>query len=806
MRCRGFVRILAVYIWESRLHAYNERYSPSSMSKHHIQSFAILSLTLLCAGCQTPQTPEPVTSTGSVALPQPKLVLDEKTLPSINDEGIILSHASNRREVLSFLGASLSDAETSYLEKNKFLLLPVDRTSLATTTRSVNFDGMLKAFDAIQGSGLVWERKPENAKFVNPDVVLHAYHRFFEQTLEQLEKTDLFETLSGFLDSMVEGSLELAKSGDVETKERGRWISAQLITAKILLGNSLGKPDFFPSPDDEAAWMESERSADSYENAAKMVPEMAKDLPLDMQQRIKDELKLVYEASAVEESPLFNQYKTDVSADYTQYTPRSHYTKSSVLRSYFRTMMYLGRNSYFLKEDIGVRDATLVTSLLDRKPASGATPRDSWNKIMDITGFYAGQSDDLTLKEWDAYVSETLKKTAGQSTASDTDTLGANISKLRLPKVLSDVIVNPDIADKTKDDLLRDTLAVRVFGQRFTFDAWVLNQLTAGDEMTKPKLPSTPSALFVNAALGGERAESHIPRFLKDTAQFTDEESDALIAKLSGLRDSLKKVREDEWFSSLGTAWTYVLSSLTNVFGKGYPAYMQSGPFADKQIETFLGSYAELKHDTLLYAKQSYAELGAGGPDEQTPPPVPKGFVEPNLPFWNRILQLVAKQKDLFTRLNLLTDTNAQYRLQQFEDTLAFYGSLAQKELAGTSLTEEEYERLRTTNIAYIADPIDMSVIPDEESGKTELIADIHTDAKKGQILYEATGRPYVMLALVGNESSPRLAIGLAYNHYEFTAPLGGNRLTDESWKNTVYNEPQNMPVKNFWYDSLLAK
>jgi hypothetical protein len=62
------------------------------------------------------------------------------------------------------------------------------------------------------------------------------------------------------------------------------------------------------------------------------------------------------------------------------------------------------------------------------------------------------------------------------------------------------------------------------------------------------------------------------------------------------------------------------------------------------------------------------------------------------------------------------------------------------------------------------------------------------------------------MLALVGNENSPRLVIGLAYNHYELTAPLGGNRLTDEAWKQTVYGAPQTLPAKNFWYDSLFAR
>jgi len=38
-----------------------------------------------------------------------------------------------------------------------------------------------------------------------------------------------------------------------------------------------------------------------------------------------------------------------------------------------------------------------------------------------------------------------------------------------------------------------------------------------------------------------------------------------------------------------------------------------------------LGSWTELKHDTILYAKQVMAEMGGGGP--QTPP---HGYVEPN--------------------------------------------------------------------------------------------------------------------------------------------------------------------------------
>lgn len=767
---------------------------------------------LLLAACSPSDGPATgsgsAVSAGMTRLPTPMFAANEATVPSIQEGTLSVASAINATEVQAFLGRTLKPAETAYLNANKFVLLPLQETKIMPSREKFNFDTMLNSFDVIQGDYADWLRKPENAKFVTPDIVLHGYHRYFELTLEELEKGDLRDALTSFLNDMVSGSLALAKNGDASAKERAPWIAAQMITAQILLENAqFQKPDYFPTPEEENAWIAGDDTADSYANAAKMIPAKVSALPADMQARIDAELKLIYAADTVADSPLYNQYKKDVKADYTQFTPRSHYAKSSKQRAYFRAMMFLGRNGYNLSQDIGLRDATIVTSLLDAKASDGTAPRAAWNEIMDITGFYAGQSDDLTVKEWEAYANDVLgKKPASKISDADVSTLGSKIASLRLPKILSDVVVNPNVLDKTKEDLLRDSLSVRVFGQRFTFDAWVLNQLTAGQEKSDVKLPSMPSALFVNAALGGKRAESHIPRFLKDSAAFSDAEANGLLGKLSTIRTSLTKVSPIDWFSSLGTAWTHVLASLTGTFGKGYPQYMQSDAFQDKQIQTFLGSYAELKHDTLLYAKQSYAELGAGGPEPVTPPPVPKGFVEPNLPFWNRLSQLIAMQGDLFDRYHVLTDTNAGTRLQNFASDVAFYASIAEKELGAKTVSDDEYELLRTKNLAYLADPFDGGQQPDEDSAKTELIADIHTDAVSGSILYEATARPYVMLALVGNEQSPRLVIGLAYNHYELTAPLGGNRLTDEDWKKTVYDAPQNLPAKNFWYDSLVAR
>ena len=47
-----------------------------------------------------------------------------------------------------------------------------------------------------------------------------------------------------------------------------------------------------------------------------------------------------------------------------------------------------------------------------------------------------------------------------------------------------------------------------------------------------------------------------------------------------------------------------------------YPAFMHNNAWTHKDLQTALGSWTELKHDTILYAKQVMAEMGGGGPEE----------------------------------------------------------------------------------------------------------------------------------------------------------------------------------------------
>ena len=721
------------------------------------------------------------------------------------EENVALSKISNYEAVKTKYGLTLTDSQEKSLDQNKFLLVDLNNTSFKSGD---NFDQMLTDFDKITG-GDIYNRKPEDTKLVTPDVVLQAYHRYFELTLEQLEKNELGKTLGDFIDSLHDNLATAVKNSSGDSKTHYQTLEAQIVLARVLFENkNAPKPDSFKTAEEETAYNTSDKTIDTATNAKTILAKYSADLTPELISAIETDIDQIYAASAVGSSPLFSQYTDNLQTDYTQYTPRSHYTETSSLRAYFRTMMYLGRSSYYLEKDAGIIDSNLLAKQFSVKSSNGTTPLESWNKIMTVTGFYAGQSDDLTYTEWQAYETKVLSSNTSDSDLSSSANvakLAQDLNQLRLPKIFSDVVVDENIASETKADLLRKSLSFKIFGQKFTFDAWILNDLTAGQEQTDVKLPSTPSALFVPAAMGDAQAKNYTEEFLQKDAGFSTTEVGAFLTKLAQKIADIAKIKKEEWFNSMGSAWLYALGSLTHSYGKNYPLYMQSAAFSDKQIQTFLGSYTELKHDTLLYAKQSYAERGGGG----EPPPIPpvvKGFVEPNMDFWNRFQELLSQTDQFFAKNDLMANSTSSARLQEFEKDVSFYSNIAKAELQSAPISDDDYEKLRTTSLTFMADPLDTSVTePDENSGKVALIADIHTDTVKQKILYEATGKPYLMLAVVANEQTPRVVASLVYNHYEYTGDLG-KRLTDQDWQKLVYDQPNSLPLKNFWYQSLLAK
>lgn len=218
-------------------------------------------------------------------------------------------------------------------------------------------------------------------------------------------------------------------------------------------------------------------------------------------------------------------------------------------------------------------------------------------------------------------------------------------------------------------------------------------------------------------------------------------------------------------------------------------------------MNIYSASWTELKHDTILYAKQVYAEMGGGGDGIDD-----RGYVEPNPDVYARLAALVDMTRDGLLSRGLLNVQDHE-SLNRMETLALSLQTISEKELAQVALTEEEYDLIRSYGgqlehfwLEALADGgIDHpSAIYENPAA---LAADVATDPS-GRVLQVATGHIYDIYAVVPVEGSLRIAKGGVYSHYEFAWPLE-ERLTDKKWQGILDTGAAPSPAP--WTESYLA-
>jgi hypothetical protein len=434
---------------------------------------------------------------------------------------------------------------------------------------------------------------------------MHAFHKYMENSLEYLEKTVLARKLRQFGQQLQSQAIAFRKISQGDLARHYEIIAAQMTVVLVILENArwpveMGETNGLPDPEEQ----KKPDQDDSLENALGLLKKYQANFSPETLGKVTAEIKYIYEmkdsTATQAKSPLFGHCDVFYNVDYTQFTPRSHYTKSSLLRAYFRAMMYLGKNYYNLQNSDGMIDALLLAHIMATPDIKGRRPLEDWQRLMEITIFYVGLSDDISYPEWRDFI----VKVAGGEKFTPGDALSPNLHK-KIEARLEEL--KPPVTALTRGEQVDiGKINFRIFGQRFTFDAWILSHLTAKAPTDTPPLPTTPSALFVPAAMGNPWARGFMPPFLRqEMPGISPAQMDMFDAKFQRVSGTLAKVDEAAWFSSIGWVWLKLLGTLNASYSGGYPLYMQSRLFPIKQLQTFLGSYTELKHDTLLYAKQS---------------------------------------------------------------------------------------------------------------------------------------------------------------------------------------------------------
>jgi hypothetical protein len=589
----------------------------------------------------------------------------------------------------------------------------------------------------------------EIPSFVTSDSILHAFHVLYDVALRRIEEQKFLNHVGNLSRHLVDVSLtQYTRLTDVRWKEAALRNMAYFAVAAKLHNSS---------------WQ----------------------VPVIVQQWVENVMTLIDDAQGFDKDWFMDQR-----LDFSQFIPRGHYTRSECLERYFRTMMWFGRVPFRLEPDDSWEtneqdiekgrnesaQAILMCLALEQPSlliADTTEPLRLWNELYDTTSFFVGTSDDLTPHEYLEIIDYVYENPLNYVEIYDEDKLTlfiATAMECRSPMIVSGFVADTQSINVTK--------GMRLMGQRFVPDSYMFSELT--HVQVENRL--MPKALDIMALLGSNRAWE----LLEDDRQTYENYS----VQVNFLNNTFGNLSKGDWTKNLYWLWLYSVKNLLHKPKGGYPSFMLTDQWVDKQLTTCLGTWTELRHDTILYAKQSYTMwYGA-----TLPPP---GYVEPVPEFFARMASLCRMLQRGLTSRNLLDDEIA-LKLQFFLDLILDLQTIAEKQLSRTTITEEEWDLLR-----YIGRSLSSIEGIDGEGGRAALVADVHTDTITSTVLEEATGNPMIIYVAVPNEEGePFLARGAMYSHYEFVMPMS-ERLSDEDWWDIM--DEGEMPDMASWMNSFVV-
>ena len=473
-------------------------------------------------------------------------------------------------------------------------------------------------------------------------------------------------------------------------------------------------------------------------------------------------------------STFMKDYK-NIQFGYSLFRPRGHYTRSEKLQRYFRGMMWLQTANFGLENKDEVLAAIMQTYALknDEKLVK------KYETLNNLITFLMGKPDNLTIMQ--------VKKEVEKLNMQMEDLLHNDQAITQLTAKLNE-IGNKQTRIRPKYEKTSHN-KINIMPQRYQPDAEVLQEMVDYDN--KPTLRATPKGLDFFAAMQVSAAEQILIEEGQKWKGFAP-----MLDKMKG------RMQQINWNETIVTQWMSTLRALCDRDPQlTLPYFMVTPEWNLKDLNAMLASWAELKHDAILYAKQpAGAECGGGGPPE----PVVKGYVEPNISFWKKAISLLDNTAHLLKEENMLTEKigNATERIRE---EAQFLLNVSEKELAGKELTDEEYDQLQYIGAAFENISLDLVREKDQylmgwsdvqgADKKVALVADVYTanadNNPEKSILFEAVGDADEIYVVVEIGGYLYLTRGAVLSYREFIQPIDEPRLTDEEWQEQLEKNPR---------------
>lgn len=487
-------------------------------------------------------------------------------------------------------------------------------------------------------------------------------------------------------------------------------------------------------------------------------------------------------------SPISIQY------DFTQFTVRGHYLGVPSLERYFRTLMWYGRFPIFIPREDEVYnwsaphvDDVAMVYMLDIL-RSDPESFDKWMLLYNVTGALVGESDSINPLSLEA----ALHNVFGEAEQYlDLVIVEEGLRDLReelTRPIYAQRILSQALIASAPVPLPRYPLVYQFMGHRYVPDSYIF-QILCWDKVgynSEGERRIMPKGIDVFAVLGSERASQLlIPDF--DYENFTD--------NLSTLKENFENLTEEDWTHSSYTAWIHALQSLIDTeYGSEYPEFMRTLAWQDEKLNTASGSWAQLRHDTILYAKQTYIPGWICS--------YPEAFIEPNPIFYSRMQKLTDQTIEAVNTLPPETiHPTVTSSLDTLKNVTQKLETISTKELAEEPLSPEEVEFIKKVawNCGsggyigwYLTTIHDIAMVANYTSLlDAPVIADVATFPPGDidyppQILHVGVGYVNALVVLFPKpDGTLTAAVGPVFSYYEFRL-IGTKRLNDEEWKSML--------------------
>lgn len=743
---------------------------PRPLSRSAALIAAASLLASACGGSATPLPAEQVTTTAPETVDKDfqedyAKVLDDAAVMTVP----VFMKAYEPARPATAPALSFDPSKATYFAAidESLALTPEEKTALATNgfmvSERLRWPTMAEALLEVYHKDL--------PLLVTTDMMLQALHASYDEILKRMELSVLNERLRSALEK-AHAALDGVDTGNSEVAGLAKRDTDFYLTVarRLLLGESV--PSVFGSATDDLA--------DTF------------------MEHIKSE--------AMRSVTIFGVPRQNM--DFSQFKPRGHYAGDPALEAYFQTMMWLGRVDFRFAEldqagEWVFHHRQLVGATVLQQTMSDAMK--DWNVANDLITLMVGPVDYIdfrgVVRLMEHFGFESAEDVAQMDTPKQVEVLSSLLAGSFGEQKINSHWLSTDPMTATATPL---PPSFAFLGQRFVVDSYVFANVVydniISEDTKQPRvLPDPLDALFV---LGNDQV---LPHLKEELERFKYQ------GNLHALRHLVDGYDDAFWTSNIYNLWLDAVRTLNVPTTESpYPTAMQSDAWRDRVINTQLGSWAQLRHDTLLYAKQSYT----GGVSCEHP----DGYVEPYPEFFGKLATLGAVANQTLANVsfegNEWLGTSVKQYFVRWQEVNTILQGMAAKSLAGEAYTDDEITFLKST---IMADPgcgspvfsgwYSELYIGGEPSDWKPTIADVHTNPNTGplpgpNVLHVATGQANLMVLTTETCEGAEAFVGPVFSYYEIDVPEI-KRLTDEDWKDNI--TAGTLPARPEWTSSFLV-